>query len=238
MSRLASRHARSARELFAAVPGVVVQDDPPSHDYPLATEAAGRDEIFVGRVRRDRLDRDDRGLAFWVVSDNLRKGAATNAVELAEVLHERGWIRPAGTRGATGRTERPKSDSMDSPRPRRDGRRAPVALEAIAAEVRACTNCRSPPDADPRGPGRRRSRDEVIFVGEGPGFNEDKQAGRSSVEPATCWSSCWRRSVGAARTSSSRTSSSAGRRQSRPVPDEIAACAPSCAGSSRSSIRP
>jgi aspartate-semialdehyde dehydrogenase len=89
-----------ARELFAAVPGVVVQDDPSEHVYPLATEAAGRDEVFVGRVRRDVSIADDRGLAFWVVSDNLRKGAATNAVELAEVLRERDWIRPAASRGA------------------------------------------------------------------------------------------------------------------------------------------
>ena len=89
-----------ARELFAAVPGVIVQDDPATHDYPLATEAAGRDEIFVGRVRRDISIADDRGLAFWVVSDNLRKGAATNAVEIAEVLRERDWIRPAAARGA------------------------------------------------------------------------------------------------------------------------------------------
>jgi aspartate-semialdehyde dehydrogenase len=89
-----------ARELFAAVPGVVVQDDPAEHRYPLATEAAGHDEIFVGRIRRDPSIAGDRGLAFWVVSDNLRKGAATNAVELAEILHERGWIRPASDRGA------------------------------------------------------------------------------------------------------------------------------------------
>ena len=88
-----------ARRLFGAVPGVVVQDDPSEHDYPLATEAAGRDEIFVGRVRRDVSIPDDRGLAFWVVSDNLRKGAATNAVELAELLHERGWVTPASARG-------------------------------------------------------------------------------------------------------------------------------------------
>ncbi len=89
-----------ARALFAAVPGVVVQDDPAAHDYPLASEAAGRDEIFVGRVRQDTSIADDHGLAFWVVSDNLRKGAATNAVELAEILNERGWIRPAAERGA------------------------------------------------------------------------------------------------------------------------------------------
>ncbi|HEV8403296.1 MAG TPA: aspartate-semialdehyde dehydrogenase [Candidatus Limnocylindrales bacterium] len=90
-----------ARRLFAAVPGVVVDDDPAEHRYPLATDAAGRDEIFVGRVRRDMSVADDRGLAFWVVSDNLRKGAATNAVELAEVLRERDWIRPAAVRGAS-----------------------------------------------------------------------------------------------------------------------------------------
>ena len=89
-----------ARELFAAVPGVVVQDDPAEHRYPLATEAAGHDEIFVGRIRRDPSIAGDRGLAFWVVSDNLRKGAATNAVELAEILHERGWIPSASARGA------------------------------------------------------------------------------------------------------------------------------------------
>jgi aspartate-semialdehyde dehydrogenase len=79
---------------------VIVQDDPETHDYPLATEAAGRDEIFVGRVRRDISIADDHGLAFWVVSDNLRKGAATNAVELAETLRERDWIMPAAARGA------------------------------------------------------------------------------------------------------------------------------------------
>jgi aspartate-semialdehyde dehydrogenase len=89
-----------ARKLFAAVPGVLVQDDPAAHDYPLASEAAGRDEIFVGRVRRDVSIDGDRGLAFWVVSDNLRKGAATNAVELAELLRERDWIAPASARGA------------------------------------------------------------------------------------------------------------------------------------------
>ena len=89
-----------ARELFAMVPGVVVQDDPAEHRYPLAVEAAGRDEIFVGRIRRDVSIADDRGLVIWVVSDNLRKGAATNAVELAEILNDRGWISPATDRGA------------------------------------------------------------------------------------------------------------------------------------------
>ena len=87
-----------ARRLFGAVSGVVVQDDPATHDYPLATAAAGRDEVFVGRVRQDPSIPGDRGLAFWVVSDNLRKGAATNAVELAETLVERGWVQARSRR--------------------------------------------------------------------------------------------------------------------------------------------
>jgi aspartate-semialdehyde dehydrogenase len=89
-----------ARELFAGVPGVIVQDDPSTSTYPLATEAAGSDDIFVGRVRRDPSIAGDRGLAFWVVSDNLRKGAATNAVQIAEVLVERDWVAAAARRGA------------------------------------------------------------------------------------------------------------------------------------------
>jgi aspartate-semialdehyde dehydrogenase len=87
-----------ARRLFAAVDGVVVNDDPATHDYPLATDAAGRDEIFVGRVRQDPSMPGNRGLAFWVVSDNLRKGAATNAVQLAEELVARGWVRARSRR--------------------------------------------------------------------------------------------------------------------------------------------
>jgi aspartate-semialdehyde dehydrogenase len=91
-----------ARRLFAAVPGVVVQDDPAAHEYPLATGAAGRDEIFVGRVRQDPSVPDGRGLALWVVSDNLRKGAATNAVEIAEALVARDWVRAQSRRPAIG----------------------------------------------------------------------------------------------------------------------------------------
>jgi aspartate-semialdehyde dehydrogenase len=94
-----------ARELFSAVAGVVVHDDPAHHDYPLATDAAGRDEIFVGRVRQDPSVEGGRGLAFWVVSDNVRKGAATNAVELAEILVRRDWVEPRSKRlaGASSR---------------------------------------------------------------------------------------------------------------------------------------
>jgi aspartate-semialdehyde dehydrogenase len=89
-----------ARKAFAAVPGVIVMDDPANHVYPLATHAAGRDEVFVGRVRADPSV--ERGLAFWVVSDNLRKGAATNAVEIAEALVARGWVRARSRRAGKG----------------------------------------------------------------------------------------------------------------------------------------
>jgi aspartate-semialdehyde dehydrogenase len=79
-----------ARELLAAAPGVVVLDDPDAALYPLAIVAAGRDEVFVGRIRRD--PGHERALDLWIVADNLRKGAATNAVQIAELLHERGLL--------------------------------------------------------------------------------------------------------------------------------------------------
>jgi aspartate-semialdehyde dehydrogenase len=79
------------RRLLAAAPGVVVVDAPGEGVYPLATEAAGRDEVLVGRIRRDPSH--ERCLNMWIVGDNLRKGAATNAVQIAELLHERGLVR-------------------------------------------------------------------------------------------------------------------------------------------------
>jgi aspartate-semialdehyde dehydrogenase len=88
-----------ARRAFAAVPGVVVVDDPAAHAYPLATQAAGSDDIYVGRVRTDPSV--ENGLAFWVVSDNLRKGAATNTIEIAEVLLERGWVKAKSRRNGS-----------------------------------------------------------------------------------------------------------------------------------------
>jgi aspartate-semialdehyde dehydrogenase len=78
------------RELLAAAPGVTVVDDSVAGRYPMAIDAAGRDEVLVGRVRRDP-DRE-RTLNLWVVGDNLRKGAATNAVQVAELLVERGLL--------------------------------------------------------------------------------------------------------------------------------------------------
>ena len=79
-----------ARALLAAAPGLALVDDPARHAYPTALDAAGHDEVFVGRVRRDPTHA--RGLCLWVVADNLLKGAATNAVQLAEALHERGLL--------------------------------------------------------------------------------------------------------------------------------------------------
>lgn len=72
------------REVLAKAPGIVVQDDPANSIYPLARNAAGTDEVYVGRIRRDFSV--DNGVNLWVVSDNIRKGAATNTVQIAEVL--------------------------------------------------------------------------------------------------------------------------------------------------------
>jgi aspartate-semialdehyde dehydrogenase len=91
-----------ARDLFGQVDGVVVQDDPGRAEYPLATHAGGTDEIYVGRVRQDASIPGGRGLSFWVVSDNLRKGAATNAVQIAEALVERDWVKARSRRAPVG----------------------------------------------------------------------------------------------------------------------------------------
>lgn len=73
-----------ARKLFAAFPGIVVVDDPKTGRYPMPSDCTGRDEVFIGRIRRDLSH--PNALNFWCVSDNLRKGAATNAVQIAELL--------------------------------------------------------------------------------------------------------------------------------------------------------
>jgi len=78
------------RALLASAPGVVVVDAPADGLYPLAVDAAGRDEVLVGRIRRDPSH--EHCLNLWVVGDNLRKGAALNAVQLAELLVERGLL--------------------------------------------------------------------------------------------------------------------------------------------------
>jgi aspartate-semialdehyde dehydrogenase len=70
--------------LLTGMPGVVVQDDPPSNLYPMPLTAQGRNEVFVGRIRRD--ESQPNSLNLWIVADNLRKGAATNAVQIARYL--------------------------------------------------------------------------------------------------------------------------------------------------------
>jgi aspartate-semialdehyde dehydrogenase len=87
-----------ARELLAAAPGVSVLDDPDAALYPLAVDVSGKDDVFVGRIRRD--PGHERALDMWIVADNLRKGAATNAVQLAELLHERGLVHSQGAPSA------------------------------------------------------------------------------------------------------------------------------------------
>jgi len=81
------------RELLAEAPGVRVIDDPANGLYPLAIDGAGQDDVLVGRIRRDPSH--DRCLNLWVVGDNLRKGAALNAVQVAELLSERSLLRGA-----------------------------------------------------------------------------------------------------------------------------------------------
>jgi aspartate-semialdehyde dehydrogenase len=80
-----------ARGLLQRMPGVRVVDDPASARYPMPSEAAGGDDVLVGRIRRDASR--PNGLAMWVVADNLRKGAALNGVQIAELLVERDLLR-------------------------------------------------------------------------------------------------------------------------------------------------
>ena len=80
----------TARRILAEAPGVKVLDEPNISLYPQPWSVAGSDEVFVGRIRRDASH--SCGLAMWVVADNLRKGAALNAIQIAETMIERGWI--------------------------------------------------------------------------------------------------------------------------------------------------
>jgi aspartate-semialdehyde dehydrogenase len=77
-------HLETIREILAAEPGVTLQDDPSKLSYPMPLDAHGKDDVFVGRIRRD--ESQDNTLNLWIVSDNIRKGAATNAVQIAEYL--------------------------------------------------------------------------------------------------------------------------------------------------------
>jgi len=85
--------AVDARALLAQAPGVVVIDDPANRRYPMPVMAASTDEVFVGRIREDRTIA--HGLNLWIVADNVRKGAALNAVQIAERLVADGLVRVA-----------------------------------------------------------------------------------------------------------------------------------------------
>lgn len=75
------------KELLSQTPGLVIQDNPMAAEYPMPINAKGKDDVFVGRIRRDYSQKNS--LNFWIVSDNLRKGAATNAVQIAEYISEK-----------------------------------------------------------------------------------------------------------------------------------------------------
>ena len=85
--------AAEARALLAAAPGVEVLDVPEEKRYPMAMDCAEKDAVFVGRIRAD--ESVQHGLCLWVVADNLRKGAATNAVQIAQLAVARGWVHGA-----------------------------------------------------------------------------------------------------------------------------------------------
>ena len=82
-------NAFDMKEVFETLknaPGIILEDDPQNNVYPLAINAAGHDEVYIGRIRRD--ESVDNGINIWVVADNIRKGAATNAVQIAQVIIE------------------------------------------------------------------------------------------------------------------------------------------------------
>ncbi len=83
--------AGEARRILSGAPGVVVIDDPAEKKYPMPLFCSDKDEVFVGRIREDNSI--DNGLNIWVVADQIRKGAATNAVQIAELLVKYGMLR-------------------------------------------------------------------------------------------------------------------------------------------------
>ena len=83
--------ANEARAVLSAAEGVIVYDSPRHNLYPLARDVAGKDEVYVGRIREDRSV--ENGLEMWIVADNLRKGAALNSIQIAEVLIEKNLLR-------------------------------------------------------------------------------------------------------------------------------------------------
>jgi aspartate-semialdehyde dehydrogenase len=78
------------RKLLSETPGVIVQDNPSKNLYPMPLTSKGKDEVFVGRIRRD--ESQPNTLNMWIVADNLRKGAATNAVQIAEYMMQHSLV--------------------------------------------------------------------------------------------------------------------------------------------------
>lgn len=78
-------------EILKATPGIIIQDDTANNTYPMPLYAQGHNEVFVGRIRRDESIAN--GLNMWIVADNLRKGAATNAIQIAEILLQKGFVK-------------------------------------------------------------------------------------------------------------------------------------------------
>ena len=83
--------AEDIKELLKDAPGVVLQDDPANQVYPMPADSVGKNDVFVGRIRKD-LD-NSKGFHLWVVSDNLLKGAAWNSVQIAESLVKLGLVK-------------------------------------------------------------------------------------------------------------------------------------------------
>ena len=153
----------AARELFAARSGrrrPGRSGDPPLSAGDRRRPAATRSSS-AGSARTRRSP-DGRGLAFWVVSDNIRKGAATNAVEIAELLVTNDWLAKAVR-------ARPR-DAARTRKTRVTEAERRVALEQIATEVRVCTRCRLHEGRTRAVPGEGNPDTEVVFVGEGPGL--------------------------------------------------------------------
>ena len=99
-----------ARRILAQAPGVKVLDDPTISLYPQPWSAASTNEVFIGRIRKDTSH--PNGLVIWVVADNLRKGAALNAVQIAEELIKREWMYPRRLENERARTA---ADSNGNP---------------------------------------------------------------------------------------------------------------------------
>jgi aspartate-semialdehyde dehydrogenase len=78
------------KEILSNSPGVTLQDNPEKFEYPMPLTSHDKDDVFVGRIRMD--DSEANTINMWVVADNLRKGAATNAIQIAELLIQKGWF--------------------------------------------------------------------------------------------------------------------------------------------------